>query len=262
MKKYSMFQVPLLSFFSKDLYRYVCKQWKVLGFAYLLLLLAVCWIPTVVKINTLVTDVIDNDVPVIIQQIPTITIVDGKASIEESQPYYIRYPTIKSPIVVLDTTGKIISLEDTDAWALLTKTDFIIKESEVETRTLSLNEITEFTLNQEKIQVWVDTTKKFFAPTIYLSALLVSFVARIIQVLIYAVIGLLFASWCKSKRTYIELISLAIVAVTPGIIIKTILTMLSLKLPSAGLWYFLAAMGYLFFGIKAASVEEVPPQII
>ncbi len=258
MKQYSIIHIPVLSFFSKTLYRDVCTQWKGTGFAYLLLLLAVCWIPAVVRMHVGLSGFIDNDAPKIVTQIPKVSIVNGKASIEEPQPYYIRVPETDKALVVIDTTGKITSLADTDALGLVTKTEVIFKENQIETRTFSFKKIKSFTLDQNRITAWLATAKKFAAIVFYPQVLLGSFAVRIIQLLLYAVIGMLFSSLCKCKRKYVELLRLSVVAVTPCIIIKTILGIAEISVPVAGLWYFLITMVYLFFGVKAASMEENP----
>jgi len=51
---------------------------------------------------------------------------------------------------------------------------------------------------------------------------------------------------------------LAVVAVTPCIIFRIIFECASVELPLAGLWFFLAAMGFLFFGVKVCSQPEGP----
>ena len=261
MKRYSIIQVPVLSFFSKPLYRDVCLHWRGTGFAYLLLLLAICWIPPVVKMHAGLARFIDNDTPKIVTQIPRISIVDGKASIKEAQPYYIRDPGTGKAIIIIDTTGTITSLANSDARGLVTKTEAIFKKSEIETRTFTFKEIKDFTLDQDRIKSWLAMARTFVAPAMYPVLALGSFVGRIIQLLLYAAIGMLFTSGCKSKRTYAELLRLSVIALTPCILIKTVLGMAQFHLPAAGLWYFLAAMGYLLLGIKAAAAEEVPPPI-
>jgi hypothetical protein len=258
MKRYSIIHVPALSFFSKALYRDVCFHWKGAGFSYLLLLLAVCWIAPILKMQVALTHFVDKVAPKIVSQVPTISIVNGKASIKEPQPYSIVDPETGKTLVVIDTTGAISSVEGMEAIGLVTATQAIFKKSKIETRSFSFGDIEEFTLDKDKIRSWLSAAEKFTAAVLYPLAVFGSFIARIIQLLIYAAIGLLFASWCKSKRTYGELLRLSVVAVTPCIIVKTILGVGGIQIPFAGLWYFLGAMGFLFFGIKAASQEESP----
>ncbi len=258
MKRYSIFHIPVLSFFSRALYRDVCLQWKGTGFAFLLLLLAVCWIPTIMRVHENISDYVDGDLSEIIAQIPKLSIVDGEASIEESQPYTIIDPETGKTLVLIDTTGTITSLADTDAEGLITKSGVEWKQNDIATRTTSFEQTTDLSLDQDMIRGWVITVMKFSAPVLYLSALLGSYVYRILQTLLYAAIGILIAYFCKSKRKYVELIRLTVVALTPCLIVQSLFGIAQITIPWADLWYFLAAMGYLLFGIKAASQEEDP----
>jgi hypothetical protein len=129
------------------------------------------------------------------------------------------------------------------------------RQSKVETRTIDMSEskVKNFVLDSERITGWLHTAEKFLIIIIYPFALLGSYLYRIIQALIYAVIGLLFASWCKVTLSYAALLRLAIVSVTPSIIINTILVLAGIYLPYLWLLYLLITLAYLFFGVKASS---------
>jgi len=254
MRKFSIIHVPLLSFFSKELYIDVGLNWKGVGFAYLLLLLALCWIPTMIKIHVGVSDFIDNETPAFVEQVPEITIIDGEVSIKEPQPYYITVPEGNDVLAIIDTTGTIGSLEDANTFCLLTKTSVIWRQRKFETRTFDLSEVKNFVLDSERITGWLHTFKKFVVIAMYPFALLGSYVYRIVQALIYAAIGLLFASLCKITLSYSALLRLAITAVTPCIIVSTVLGLAGVYLPM--FLYLLAALGYLFFGVKVISQTD------
>lgn len=251
MKRYSILHIPLLSFFSKELYRDVGSNWKGVAFGYLLLLLAICSALRMVGLQRGLSNFIDEEFPPFVEQVPTITISDGQVQIDEPQPYYIKDPDSNDVVAVVDTTGTIQSLDDTEAFVLLTKTKVTWRQGEIETRTFDLTEVKEFVLDQDKITGWLNSIKKFLVLAIFPIVVLGSFIFRIIQALIYGAIGLLFATWCKVKLSYAALLRVAVVAVTPCIIVKTILELASVRLPWAGLWFFLVAMAYLFFGVKA-----------
>ena len=257
MKKFSIIHIPVLSFFSKDLYRDVGLYWKGLNFTYLLLLLAICWIPTMIKAHIAFSNFIDNDAPAVVEQVPEITIIDGEVSIKEPQPYYIKEPESGDILAIIDTAGTINSLEDPNAICLLTKTNIMWRQSQFEIRTMDLSEVENFVLDSDRIMGWLHITEKLIAITIYPFALLGSYFYRIVQALLYAAIGLLFASWCKATLSYAALLRLAIVAVTPCIIVGTVLGLVGVPLPS--LVYLLIALLYLFFAVKANS-QTMPPQ--
>lgn len=258
MSKYAIFQIPLLSFYSTDLYRDTALNKKGVGFGYLFLLLAVCWFVLVLGVDYRVGLTLDEYAPPLISQFPTVTIIDGQASIEEIQPYYINDPETGEIIAIIDTTGSINSLEGTRASVLLTKTNVMFKKNERETRSFELDDIESFLLDQEILTTLVDVTKSYLWIAIYPFALVGSYIYRIIQVLIYAAFGLILASILKTELEYPQLLRLATVAVTPCIIINTFFWLFGISLPLGGFMFFILAMAYLFLGVKAVAekVEE------
>ncbi len=262
MKKFSIIHIPILSFFSKELYRDVGLYWKGVNFLYLLLLLAICWIPTMIEIHVGFTDFVNNEAPAFIEQLPEITITNGEVSISEPQPYYIKDPENGDVLAIIDTTDTIKSLEDSNAVCLLTKTKIMWKESEVETQIMDLSEIEHFVLNSEHVMGWLRTAKKFFVIIICIVALLGSYLFRIVQALIYAAVGLLFALLCKVTLSYATLLRLAVVAMTPCLLAKTVFGIADIHLPYAALISLAITLAYLYFAVKTNSeiilIQEEP----
>jgi hypothetical protein len=253
MKKFSIIHIPFLSFFSTDFYRDVGLKWKGICFGYLLLLLAICWIPMMVRIHLGFAGFVKNEAPTIVDQVPEITITDGQVSIDEPQPYYVKLPDSNEVIAIIDTTGTIQSIEDTKAFCLLTKNSLIMKQSNFETRTYDLSQVKSFTVSSSGIMKFLHIIKKILVIILYPIALLGSYIYRIIQALIYAAIGLLFASICKVSLKYDALLRLAVVAMTPCMIIKTIFGLAGVHIPLAFLLFFLVTLAYLFFGVRVCS---------
>lgn len=253
MKKFSIIHIPLLSFYSSELYQDVGFNWKGTGFGYLFLLLVICTIPGMFKVQEGLSNFIDEQAPQFVNQVPKITIENGKVHIDEPQPYYIRVPDSNEIAAIIDTTGQIQSLDDSNAFILLTSTKLLSRQSKTETRTYDLTNVKHFVLEQSTITRWLDIIKKMLAPILYPFVLASSFIFRIIQSLIYAAIGLAFADWCKTKLPYLSLIRLSVVAITPCIIARTVLEYASVRIPLSGLLFFLVAMGFLFCGVKVCS---------
>jgi hypothetical protein len=252
-----MFQAPFMAFFSQSFYRDVDLHWKGTGFAYLLLLLAICWIPTFIQFHLSVADYVENKAPALIAQIPPIRIIKGETSVDVAQPHKIIDPDSRMVLALIDTTGNTVSLEGTEARVLLTRTEVIYRKSDVETRSFRLEKIENFFLDQQKMQGWLTVFRKYVAVVSYPFAVIGSFAYRIVQLLIYASIGILFARWCKTGRPYLTLLRLSVMAVTPVIIVSTVFGIAGVKLPFQGLLYFLAAMAYLYYGINAVSHQDV-----
>ena len=256
-----MIHIPLMSFYARDLYRDVCLNWKGVGFVYLFLLLFICSVPPIIKMHIGLSDFAKNEAPEYVSQVPQITIEDGEAFVDVNQPYHIIDPHTQKVLVIIDTTDTITSLEDTEARGLITKHQAMFKKNEFETRNFAFSEIDQFTLDQQRINGWLRGLQRYLAIVIFPFAFLGSLIFRIIQLLLYAAIGILIASWCRSNRPYGSLLRLAVVAVTPCIITKTVLGVMSVHIPFAGLLFFVVAMGYLFFGIKASSEENEDQQM-
>ncbi len=259
MKRYSILQPLYLSFYSRDLYRDVRKHWNGTGFLYLLLLLAITWVPVMVMVHRGIGEAVRREAPPYIEQVPTITILRGEVSIDRPVPYTISEPDSGIPLVVIDTSGKISSLEQTDAPVLLTKNKFMYQQKhKAETRIYDLAGVEAFTLDRALVQKFVDLVRNYFALLAYPVALAASFVYRILQMLLYAVVGLLFAHVLKSALDYVTLLRLASVAITPVIILSMLRWITGIPVPAFGLLCFLVAMGYLYVAVKANTEPDAP----
>lgn len=240
-----------MAFFSSRFYRDVGLNWKGVGFGYLILLLAICWIPVCVHLQWFANDYVNNKAPGIIVQIPEIVINQGEAVVTVAQPYRIIDPDSGQVLALIDTTGGKLSAKDVQAPAILTRSNVIIRKSAVETRVYSLGKIQHLTFNQETAWFLVGLFRKYAALILFPFAVLGSFVFRIVQVLIYGAIGVLFAKLCKARVPYQALVRLSVMAITPVIIVTTIVELAAVRIPFQDLVAFLAAMVYLFFAVKA-----------
>jgi hypothetical protein len=214
-----------------------------------------------VRIHTGFAAFVKNDAPTVVDQVPEIKITDGQVSIKEPQPFFIRIPDSNQIIGVIDTTGSIESPEDANAFFLLTNNS-IITHSDFETRTIDLSWVKSFTLNSDRIMRFLNNTKKYLVIILYPLALLSSYVYRIIQALIYAAIGMLFALSCKASLSYGALLRLAVAAMTPCMIIKTVLVLVGVYIPCIGILYILITLAYLYFGVHACSQIPLTEQEI
>ena len=196
-----MYHLPFWSFFSKELYSDVAKNWKGVCFFYLFLLILICWIPRMIKLQVGISNITKNVVTDVISQIPDITIKKGKVSIDKPQPYNIIDPKTEKKIFVIDTTGKIKTIKETDAFCLLTADKIIVKKNKFETRSYDLDMIHDFTLTQKRINWWLDFIKSYLVIVLFPIVLFSSYIYTMIQVLIYAAIGLIFVSALKSNLT-------------------------------------------------------------
>lgn len=259
MKRYTYFHGLILSFFSKAFYRDVGLNWAGTGLLYIAVILALLWIPTVIKMQREFAHFVDNDAPAMTKQIPAVTIKNGVLSTDVQTPYFIKNPDDGTPLAVIDTTGQYTSLDETPATVLVTKNKVIAKNRN-ETRIYDLSTVESFEIDRARVEGWLGTAKQWLIPVLYPLAVLFAFIFRAVQILIYALIGLAFASMLHTSLNYKTLMRLAAVAITPVLVLDLLLEFLPFKIP---LWTILGigvALGYLFFAVKSNSETEPEPQ--
>lgn len=250
MQKYSPHQIPLLSFFSDELYYDVGRNWQGTCLGYLFLLTAVCFIPFMAKIHTWYGDFADNVAPAIIIQLPELRIIDGELRFRAPQPYHIIDPETEQVVVVIDTTGEITSLDETTAPVLITKTGVLTRTLGSDNYTIAFNTLENTTIDQRSITDWLSSMRKLIIPVVYPVAVLGTFAYRVIELILYAAIGMLLASWNGATFSFQAVFRLAVVALTPSIVGNALLASVGITIPFGGLFFFMVTMGYLFFGIK------------
>lgn len=260
MKRYSIFHPLVLSFFSKSLYRDVGKNWRGTGLLYLFIILALLWIPTIIKGQLGLSAWVDGESKELTKQIPAITITKGQVSTDVPTPHFIKDPKTGADIAIIDTTGTYQNLDNSDAKLLLTKSKLIVSRGEGRTETYELSGVQSFHIDHAKVEGWLATAKTWFIPALYPLALIFSFIFRAVQILIYAVVGLAFARMLKANLDFKTLMRLSAIAITPVLVLNLIFEFVPVRIPW---WFFLGiivALAYLFFAVKVNAESEEAPQ--
>ena len=260
MKRYSIFHPLVLSFFSRSLYIDVGKNWRGTGLLYLLLVLALVWIPTIIRGQLNVSSWVDGDSKEITKQLPGITITKGEVSTDVPTPYSIKDPKTGKDIAIIDTTGQHETLDNTEAGLLLTKSKLVVKKNTTETQTYDLSGIQSFHLDRSIVESWLVTIRQWFIPVLYPLALIFSFIFRAIQVLIYALIGLLFARILHANLDFKALMRLAAISLTPVLVLNLVFEFIPMQVPGWMLIGIIIELIYLFLAVKANAEPEEMPQ--
>jgi hypothetical protein len=259
-REYGIFHPLLYSFFSRSLYRDVGLNWRGLGFLYLLLLLTLSWIPAAVTIHRTVGIFVDNLGPPVLEQIPTLTVTDGEISVREPQPYLIRVPGSDAPLAVIDTTGGTSLADFPDARLFVGHRAISLRESGGKTNVYDLSNIRSFALDRARVERWASWLRKWGAAFLFPFLLLGSFACRIVQVLIYGALGILFSRVEKADLEYSDLVRLAAIAITPPVLLDTLRGWMGW--PTSYLWWlacFAIAMAYLFSAVRLCATTAGEP---
>jgi hypothetical protein len=81
-------------------------------------------------------------------------------------------------------------------------------------------------------------------------SLLFLYIGRILQALFFSLISLIMASIAGITLPYASLLRLTVVAMTPVLLIETVLGSLAISIPGWGWIGFLILLGYLFFAVN------------
>ena len=263
MKRYSILHPFFLSVSSQSLYRDVGQNWKGIGLTYLLLLLFVTWLPSMIK-DYISAARHEPGVRNFINQFPRITIRNGEVSCDAPMPYIIKDLETNIPLIIIDTTGQTKNLDNTPAEFLLTKKAIMYKDhnsvtGETHMQSIDLSTVGSFDLDRDRLTGFVTYIKYGIFPAMYLFSL----VYRLVQVLIYGAIGLLFASMLKVALSYKTLVRLSVIAITPALLLDTIVGFFNLPMRlymcGGAVFFFLISMGYLYFAVKANEPEPSEP---
>lgn len=251
MQQYNMFQAIFMSFYSKKLYRDVALNWGGKAFLYLLLILALSWIFSIYRFQYLLVQGFQHFSEKIVTQIPIMTIINGVLKTPQNRPYIITDPDTHTTIAIIDTSGQYKSLEQTNANLLITQTEII---SQPHANEYKMNEIPKklnITLVPQTIKKYIEDYLYFAWIIIFILAWISSYIYRLVQILLYSIIGKVFSVMSKSPVTYSQILQITMVAMTPVILIGTILSAMNIWIQHEFLLYFVLANLYMFYGIIA-----------
>lgn len=251
-EKTSLLKSIPLAFHSRAFYREVARDWKGRGFLLLVLVLAVLWIPTMVHFHVSAMADFQKELNEIADQIPPIRIKNGHVTVDAELPYVITDPKGKE-VAILDTTGNYTSLEGKEARLLLTENRLHFRNNQQQIRIHDLSKVEHFELTSDRAKSWIATFRQWLAFILYPIALAFSVVWRIVQALVYALIGVILANSLKMPLKYGSLLQLSLVAMIPALVFKTVFQASGLRFPLMSLVGVALVIGYLAFGIKAAS---------
>jgi uncharacterized protein DUF1189 len=257
MKRYSYFHAFIFSFFSKSFYQDVARYWRGTGYLYIFIALLLLWIPSMIRMQRGFARFAEQEAPPFMKQIPHITIRKGEVSTDVTNPYFIKADDGK-PLVIIDTTGQYQNLDDTEAFILLTKNKVFARD-ERQARIFDLSGVESFDFDRTRAESWLQNVRTWLVPVIFPLAVLFSFIFRAIQILIYAAIGLLFARMLNANLSYLTLMRLAAVALTPVLLLNLILEFVPFAVPGRWLIGILIGLGYLFFAVRSNAGSALPP---
>lgn len=254
---YSAIQALYLSFYARELYQDVARNWKGLGLPYLLFILTLFWIPEIMNMHRNFSEFIADEGPGYVEQIPVITIARGEVSIKEEMPYTIYDKKNKTPFAVIDTTGKISSLDNSSAKVLVTRNALIVKKDENEVHSLPFADVGDITVTKTLTYAWLEIFNNLIVALLFPVLLLISFGLHVLQMVMLSFLGGNFAKYFNVNLDFRALMRLSAVAFTPPLLLETVHAILDISYVYSSFVSFLLAAGYLYYAIGANSEKTL-----
>ena len=251
-RRYGLLHPYVMAFFARAFYADVAAHWRGRAFVHLLVLLMLTAAAYTRHFQGLIDTFVTQEAPAIIAQIPQIMITDGTVHVTVSEPYTIREPDSDRVFAVIDTTGQITSLRQTKALLLLTASRLAVRLGPEDIRIIDLSPIIALQIDQTAVSQWLADVRAWSPFMIFPLALGFSFLFRSIQAMLYGGLGVALAMLLKTPIAYGAAVSVAIMAMTPVLLLDAVLMLAHIDLPLWGLLGFLLAVGYLVFGIRSA----------
>ncbi len=251
---------PILSFYARPLYQDVARRWRGTGLGYLLFLTALLAIPDAARLQVELNRALSDETPRALKDIPTLTVKAGGLSAEVDQPATIlEDPTTHQPLIVLDTTGTITSLDATPARALFLKDRILMRRADNSVGETSLATLDDLTLDPVTVITMLGAARRLMVLVAYPMGVLFSFGWGVLVVLLLTWAARMMVQRIEGNVATPVLMRLTIMALTPSLLVTALLDAFSLQIPLAFLLRALLTMGYLSFALQAALGPENPP---
>lgn len=256
MRRFTLIHPLYMAFYSKALYRDVIGRWRGTGLLYLLVLLSLSTIPGVMKLSSTLNAIVASDAPSIVSQIPPLKITGGRLSVEAEQPYYIKDKKTSAPLVIIDTTGLHKTLEGTQARMLVTETQILVLRDSAPPLVWELADFGNITLDRRIAFDALDSLEGVLPLVLYPFALFFSLAIHATFALLLGLAGYGTARLSGERIPLPTMLRLAAVALTPSIVVGTLLTVLAGQPP---FWWAVAvsiSAAYMLYGLSAREGSE------
>ena len=260
MQTFAPWQAIYLSFFSKELYRQVVNNWKGVAFLYLTVM---CVVSTTISAIGFYVSLVGLQHGVIgdfVKKLPEITIKDGMMKIDKPSPYMVDMmppnASTSLPVVLFDanTDEPKISPDPPSPPFVLTKHNMYIGSGTQATQ-YEWKQFEGTHLTQDSYHKFIDMIVTYAPLGVVVIVSPLAFIWCAIGASILGAIGMAIAGIANVKLTYGELVRLAVVAMTPGLLLEPIFKMIN---PLLGLLGFFLTMGFLVFGVLANKSAQTP----
>lgn len=248
-------------FFNRRFYAYVATCWESMGFAYLFFVVFLSIVPLVFAAHAALSKFYYDDIPYMLEQMPTITIEDGRAQSGTSGVTTI-YAKSGEAVGVIATDDTYARPQDADVTFLVTSQSLMVVEGGQKARSYDFSEMEDAVLTRQKIEEFAAGLWPWMTPALAIVMLIGLYVWRLLQTLIYSLIGMVVARVLGMQIQFVGIMQVSMVAVATSVIASTLVsTAIGTGLPAVVT--IPIALFYLCFGLKATrdwARSQQPPK--
>jgi hypothetical protein len=256
-RRYSVLRALGAAVYDRGVYRDAAFAWRGVGLLYLLLLAGIVTAFVVIRIAIGLSGMAAQ-APAFLAQLPTITVDHGRVSIDRPSPVTLRDPKTGKAVAIIDTSGGITSLDQSDATILVTADRLIYRKSAAETRTFDLSRVEHFVLDRALATRW---TRLFatWTPALVLPFVLVGLYAvRMIQQLLAALVVWLVGRGAVGD--FAAAMRLGALVITPATLALDIAGFAGLHVPASGWLWCAISVGYVLFAVSSLRAAPAVPE--
>lgn len=232
MPSYNLFQRLIYPFYNAEFYRHMVRDRKGMGIKPLFFVLTLNWLVVCLvglfslfsMTSSLGWTEFKRGYNHIMDELPVITIEDGKASINEPSPYFIKDPSDSGVnLVVIDTSDNPKDMaEYGTVFAYMTQEYIILHKSTRESRIYYFSDYDDIVLDRDMIEGFGKGMLIILIPIIGLTFIGGSYLFRLLQLFIYGGLGYIFTALFSVKLEYDQICRLAATALTPVLLLDMV----------------------------------------
>lgn len=246
MRKYSIIDTIFMSFYSKKVYLDVYRNWRGLGFAYLLVVIMVFSLGELIQMQKFVTQWVINKGPAVVTQVPEMWFTDGQLHHNGDNPLLITDPQTQLPIVLIDSTLTNISAVDTSIVIVFGKDELAVDNSR-QRQVVPLSNFETVTLDSEVVEHWFEVVGNWFVIFIAPFLVLQTFIVQIFVTALLALLIWVFLRYYKKIIKFSTAFRITIVASTPMLFWQAVTGLVPEPIKSMGFLTFPIGVFYIYF---------------
>jgi len=220
-------------------------------FLLLLAVTALLFIPGYINLLILVNTIKQDVVDPLVYRLPVMEVIRGRVTSSVKQPYEIRFDD--QLMFVLDTTGRINSLEESGALAFMGPEGLAVYEDQQRTqiRRLDFSDTDYLLIDPMSIKKWTDSILPFLYPLAFIITLGGIYLFRVAQMMIYIVLTRIILRFRGRRAPFEGILNVAVYAMIPAMSFEVLLMFVPVYFPGRGLIFYLIYAGYMRWGTMA-----------